>query len=97
MGSPFSLQTHYLTLEVNVILIVLILKLSVTLQPTALHTFSDKYNQPIVFGPKKMSSENHVMKLRPRRSVLGDISNRAEDGGNTGLPANPTKRLVSKP
>jgi hypothetical protein len=26
--------------------------------------------------------DNHTMQLRPRRSVLGDISNRASVGGN---------------
>lgn len=29
-----------------------------------------------------MSGDNHTMMLRPRRSVLGDISNRASIGGN---------------
>ena len=44
-----------------------------------------------------MSNENHGMQLRPRRSVLGDISNRASMSGvgDVGKAATkPTKRLV---
>jgi hypothetical protein len=47
-----------------------------------------------------MSGENHSMQLRPRRSVLGDISNRASIGNAggadaAGKPLKKNKRLVS--
>lgn len=47
-----------------------------------------------------MSNENHNMQLRPRRSVLGDISNRASisgavDAGKGAGVDKKAKRMVS--